>query len=225
VRSSSSTAAGLPETAPSVDLRDESEGIADDALLRRVRTIHSRDADAQGNPNDLSNKPSTEPVNSTPSAGSRKHGCRGTGPRGRTYTGMGAHRRHEVGIRRAIEAAVGDDHAERGQHRKVPPEALAADRIEETIRHAVIVSSGSQPTRCWRGLDSNFQYAGAVNLVVAPLCRRKLGTRRCALSVFGQHDALHQSGVDPTAEAAIRAGDAQRRILLGSGRKRHRSTG
>ena len=68
---------------------------------------------------------------------------------------MGAHRRHEVGIRRAIEAAVGDDHAERGQHRKVPPEALAADRIEETIRHAVIVSSGSQPTRCWREMDSN----------------------------------------------------------------------
>src|ERR1700739_2198394 len=30
------------------------------------------------------------------------------------------------------------------------------------------------------------------------------GTGRCALSVFGQHDALHQSGVDPTAEAAIR---------------------
>ena len=59
--------------------------------------------------------------------------------------------RHEVGIRRAIEAAVGVDHAERGQHRKVPPEALAADRIEETIRHAVIVSSGSQPTRCWEG--------------------------------------------------------------------------
>jgi hypothetical protein len=50
------------------------------------------------------------------------------------------------------------------------------------------------------------------------LCRRKLGTGRCALSVFGQHDALHQSGVDPTAEAAIRAGDAQRRILFGPGR-------
>jgi hypothetical protein len=47
---------------------------------------------------------------------------------------MGAHRRHEVGIRRAIEAAVGDDHAERGQHRKVPPEALAADRIEDRYR-------------------------------------------------------------------------------------------
>src|SRR5215472_14174797 len=44
-----------------------------------------------------------------------------------------------------------------------------------------------------------------------------LGTGRCALSVFGQHDALYQSGVDPTAEAAIRAGDAQRRILLGPG--------
>jgi hypothetical protein len=29
-----------------------------------------------------------------------------------------------------------------------------------------------------------------------------------------KHDALHQSRVDPTAEAAIRAGDAQRRILL-----------
>src|SRR5262249_4992038 len=57
----------------------------------------------------------------------------------------------------------------------------------------------------------------AVNLVVAPFMRRKLGTGRCALSVFGQHDALHQSGVDPTAEAAIRAGDAQRRILLGPG--------
>jgi hypothetical protein len=26
----------------------------------------------------------------------------------------------------------------------------------------------SQPTLRWRGLDSNFQYAGAVNLVVAP---------------------------------------------------------
>jgi hypothetical protein len=38
------------------------------------------------------------------------------------------------------------------------------------------------------------------------LCCRILGTGRCALSVFGQHDALHQIGVDPTAEAAIRAG-------------------
>ena len=34
-----------------------------------------------------------------------------------------------------------------------------------------------------------------------------LGTGRCDLSVFGQHDALHQIGVDPIAEAAIRAGD------------------
>jgi hypothetical protein len=39
------------------------------------------------------------------------------------------------------------------------------------------------------------------------LCRRMLGTGRCALSVFGQHDALRQIGVDPTAETAIRAGD------------------
>jgi hypothetical protein len=31
-------------------------------------------------------------------------------------------------------------------------------------------------------------------------------------------DALHQSGVDPTAEAPIRAGDAQRGILFGPGR-------
>ena len=57
-------------------------------------------------------------------------------------------------------------------------------------------------------MDSNFQYAGAVNLFVALFCRtRLLGTGRCDLSVFGQHDALHQIGVDPTAEAAIRAGD------------------
>ena len=34
-----------------------------------------------------------------------------------------------------------------------------------------------------------------------------LGTGRRDLSVFGQHDALHQIGVDPTAETAIRAGD------------------
>ena len=52
---------------------------------------------------------------------------------------------------------------------------------------------------------------------VAPLCRRVLGMGRWALSAFGQHDALHQSGVDPTAEAAIRAGDAQRRLLRGPG--------
>ena len=68
-------------------------------------------------------------------------------------------------------------------------------------------------------MDSNFQYAGAVNLVVAPFMPRMLGTGRCDLSVFGQHDALHQSGVDPTAEAAVRAGDAQRRILRGPGKK------
>ena len=92
----------------------------------------------------------------------------------------------------------------------------------EPVRRA---NYGSHLTPRRRGMDSNFQYAGAVNLVVAPLCRRKLGTRRCALSVFGQHDALHQSGADPTAEAAIRAGDAQRRILLAPVRKRQRSTG
>ena len=35
----------------------------------------------------------------------------------------------------------------------------------------------------------------------------------------------HRSDPVGTAEAAICAGDAQRRILLGSGRKRQRSTG
>ena len=65
----------------------------------------------------------------------------------------------------------------------------------------------SSQTRRWSGMDSNFQYAGAVNLVVAPFMPRMLGTGRCDLSVFGQHDALHQIGVDPIAEAAIRAGD------------------
>jgi len=29
-------------------------------------------------------------------------------------------------------------------------------------------------TRCWREMDSNFQYAGAVNLFVAPFCRTRL---------------------------------------------------
>ena len=62
-------------------------------------------------------------------------------------------------------------------------------------------------THRWRGLDSNFQYAGAVNLVVAPYRPPNAWDGRCDLSVFGQHDALHQIGVDPTAEAAIRAGD------------------
>jgi hypothetical protein len=95
---------------------------------------------------------------------------------------------------------------------------------------AMKVPKRSSPlTRRWRKMDSNFRYAGAVNLVVAPLCRRLLRTGWCARSVFGQHDALHlqpegfrrqacafdkssqfgpgQIGVDPTAEAAIRAGD------------------
>ena len=33
------------------------------------------------------------------------------------------------------------------------------------------VKSGERRTLCWRGMDSNFQYASAVNLVVAPLSR------------------------------------------------------
>jgi hypothetical protein len=63
-------------------------------------------------------------------------------------------------------------------------------------------------------VDSNFQYAGAVNLAVAPFMPPNARDGRCALSVFGQHNALHQSGVDPTAEAAIRAGDAQREFAV-----------
>ena len=34
-----------------------------------------------------------------------------------------------------------------------------------------------------------------------------LGTGRCTLTIFRQHDAPHQIGVDPIAEAAIRTGD------------------
>ena len=76
-------------------------------------------------------------------------------------------------------------------------------------------------------MDSNFQYAGAVNLVVAPFMppNARDGSVRPLSFRTDKHDALHQSRVDPTAEAAIRAGDAQRRILLGPGRKRQRSTG
>ena len=86
--------------------------------------------------------------------------------------------------------------------------------------------NGSFVTLRWRGLDSNFQYAGAVNLVVAPFfCRRKLGRGRCALSVFGQYYALHQSDVDPTAEAAIVPATHSAKFWLGPGRKRKRCIG
>ena len=37
----------------------------------------------------------------------------------------------------------------------------------------------SQPTLRWRGLDSNFQYAGAVNLIVAPRCGSSVPPARC----------------------------------------------
>src|SRR5262249_36103347 len=88
---------------------------------------------------------------------------------------------------------------------------------------------GSQLTLRWREMDSNFQYAARSIWLSSLLSRRLLGTSRCALSAFGQHDALHlepegfrrqacafdkslqfgpgQVGVDPTAEAAIRASD------------------
>ena len=46
---------------------------------------------------------------------------------------MGSHRRQKVRIRRAVEPAIGDHHAEGRQHRKVARETLAADRIEDQI--------------------------------------------------------------------------------------------
>jgi hypothetical protein len=46
------------------------------------------------------------------------------------------------------------------------------DGGDEAVHKASRPKSSSQVTLCWRGVDSNFQYAGAVNLIyliVAPL--------------------------------------------------------
>jgi hypothetical protein len=43
------------------------------------------------------------------------------------------HRRGEIGIRRAVEAAIRDHHAERRQHVEIAPEPLAADRVEDEV--------------------------------------------------------------------------------------------
>jgi hypothetical protein len=59
--------------------------------------------------------------------------------------------------------------------------------------------NGSFVTLRWRGLDSNFQYAGAVNWLSPLLCRRKLG----------------RVGA-PSPEAAIRAGGAHSNRLCGA---------
>jgi hypothetical protein len=90
-------------------------------------------------------------------------------------------------------------------------EAVAEDRIG-------ILELGSQATLRWRGLDSNFQYAGAVNLVVAPFVPPN--ARDGSVRPLSFRTARRpQSGVDPTAEAAIRAGDAQRPNFAWFGKK------
>jgi hypothetical protein len=47
--------------------------------------------------------------------------------------------------------------------------------LRAAMRRRLPPASSSHLTRRWRGLDSNFQYAGAVNLVEALFCRRKSG--------------------------------------------------
>jgi hypothetical protein len=45
---------------------------------------------------------------------------------------QGLHR-SEISIRRAVEAAIRDHHAERRQHVEIAPEPLAADRVEDEV--------------------------------------------------------------------------------------------
>jgi len=47
-------------------------------------------------------------------------------------------------------------------------EASQPDPSDRRITGVVLRGTESSLTLRWRGLDSNFQYAGAVNLVVAP---------------------------------------------------------
>jgi len=47
-------------------------------------------------------------------------------------------------------------------------------RRHQQTMGVVLRGTESLLTRCWREMDSNFQYAGAVNLFVAPFCRTRL---------------------------------------------------
>jgi hypothetical protein len=65
------------------------------------------------------------------------------------------------------------DHARRvgfsiSQLTDSPPPAAGQDTLAGDVRSDAPRKSGSQWTRRWRGVNSNFQYAGAMNLVVAP---------------------------------------------------------
>jgi hypothetical protein len=46
---------------------------------------------------------------------------------------LAPHRGQEIGVGRAVEAAVGDHHPERRQHVEIAAKALAADRVEDQI--------------------------------------------------------------------------------------------
>jgi hypothetical protein len=77
-----------------------------------------------------------------------------------------------------------------------------------------VPASGSHETRRWRGVDSNFQYAVAVNLIVALLCAAR----------EAPHRGAHSSGRDdpaagpPAAVSAVQSQPADRRQF----QRRHR---
>jgi hypothetical protein len=77
--------------------------------------------------------------------------------------------------------------------------------------------SGSLLTLRWREVDSNFQYAGAVNLVSRLFCRRLVGTGRCAGAGAAVQLACHRRRFGVSL-AAMLAAVLLRGSALGSSR-------
>jgi hypothetical protein len=68
--------------------------------------------------------------------------------------------------------------------------------------------SVSQETLRWRGMDSNFQYASAVNLIVAPASRQRRGLHR--LGTESSPDSpLEEAGFEPSVPPRERDGSVQ----------------
>ena len=57
-------------------------------------------------------------------------------------------------------------------------------------------------TLCWRGLDSNFQYASAMNLVVAPVSLGRVGAPFCQPILSGTQPKDTRSAIAVALSAA-----------------------
>src|SRR5215469_9660387 len=104
------------------------------------------------------------------------------------------------------------------KERDVVAGAARSDIDHEHVVPIVVDRPG--PANYKLAVDRRFADVGAV-VADEQLCRIERidadPVRIAKAPSLQPHDAPPQSGVDPTAEAAIRAGDAQRRILLGPG--------